>query len=354
MTQLRRQSLVAYGAPLCETVVECPQPRGSEVLVRVERCGVCHSDLHMQDGYFSLAGDKRLDIAAGRALPFTLGHEIAGAIESAGADAKADAMVAAGRKVAVYPWIGCGACPACRQGAENLCADARHLGIAVDGGYASHVLVPHPRYLIDYAPLPAALAAMLMCSGLTAYAALRRLQVQAARGPVLLVGLGGVGLMGLALARTLFATAPLVADIDAAKREASLKAGAAAAFDPADPAARKAVMKATGGIHGVCDFAGSELSLAFSTSVLAKGGKVVVTGLIGGGYATPVAMFVLRAMTIEGVLTGTLAEAEELMALARAGHAPAVPVTERPLGEAQAALDDLRAGRVVGRLVLTA
>jgi D-arabinose 1-dehydrogenase-like Zn-dependent alcohol dehydrogenase len=353
MTQLRRQSLIAYGAPLCETVVDCPRPQGSQVLVRVERCGVCHSDLHMQDGYFSLAGDKRLDIAAGRTLPFTLGHEIAGVIESAGPDVAADSAAAPGRKVAVYPWIGCGACPACRQEAENLCADARHLGITVDGGFASHVLVPHPRYLLEYAPLAPSLAGMLMCSGLTAYAALKRLQNQAARGPVLLVGLGGVGMMGLALARTLFGTAPLVADIDSGKREAALKAGAVAAFDPTDPAARKAMLKATGGVHGVCDFAGSEVSLAFSTGVLAKGGKVVVTGLIGGGFATPVAMFALRAMTIEGVLTGTLAEAEELMTLARGGGHPAVPIAERPLTEAQAVLDDLRAGRVIGRVVLT-
>jgi len=353
MTQLRRQSLVAYGAPLVETIVDCPSPQGTEVLVRIERCGVCHSDLHMQDGYFKLAGDKRLDITSGRALPFTLGHEIAGAIESAGPDVSSDANAAPGRKVAVYPWIGCGTCPACRMAEENLCAAPRHLGIAVDGGYASHVLVPHPRYLFDYAPLAPALAGALMCSGLTAYAALRRLAAHAKRGPVLLVGLGGVGQMGLGLARTLFATAPLVADIDAGKRAAALAAGAAAAFDPADPTARKAVMAATGGVHGVCDFVGSESSLAFSTGVLAKGGKVVITGLLGGSYATTAAMFVLRAMTIEGMLTGTLAEAEELMALARAGKAPALPITERPLGEAQAALDDLRAGRVVGRVVLT-
>src|ERR1700690_4669539 len=98
MTTLRRQSLVAYGAPLCETVVDCPQPRGSEVLVRIARCGVCHSDLHMQDGYFKLAGDKRLDITSGRALPFTLGHEIAGVIESAGPDAAAGGGAAPGRK----------------------------------------------------------------------------------------------------------------------------------------------------------------------------------------------------------------------------------------------------------------
>jgi D-arabinose 1-dehydrogenase-like Zn-dependent alcohol dehydrogenase len=352
-TKFRRQSLVAYGAPLAETIVDRPQPRGCEVLVRIEHCGVCHSDVHMQDGHFKLAGDKKLDITSGRALPFTLGHEIAGVIESAGVEVAADASAAPDRKVAVYPWIGCGACPACRQGEENLCAAPRHLGIAVDGGYASHVLVPHPRYLLDYGPLAPAIAGTLMCSGLTAYAALKRLKAHAARGPVLLVGLGGVGMMGMALARTLFATAPLVADIDAGKRKAALQAGAAATFDSADPAARKAVIAATGGVHGVCDFVGSESSLAFATGVLAKGGKVVVTGLIGGGYATPVAMFVLRAMTIEGVLTGTLAEAEELMALTRAGHAPAVPIAERPLGEAQAALDDLRAGRVVGRVVLT-
>jgi alcohol dehydrogenase, propanol-preferring len=349
MTKLLRQSLVAYGAPLCETIVDCPPPRGSEVLVRVERCGVCHSDLHMQDGYFKLGGDKRLDVTAGRALPFTLGHEIAGVVEEAGPDA----AIEPGRRVAVYPWIGCGACPACRHGEENLCAASRHLGIAVDGGYATHVIVPHPRYLLDYAPLSPALAGALMCSGLTAYAALKRQANRAARGPVLLVGLGGVGMMGLALALAMYETAPLVADIDATKRAAALAAGAAAAFDPADPAARKAVLAATGGVHAACDFVGSEASLAFATGVLAKGGKVVVTGLLGGAFSTAVAMFPMKAMTIEGTLTGTLGEAQELLALVRGGTAVPVPISERPLSQAQSALDDLRAGRVVGRVVLT-
>jgi D-arabinose 1-dehydrogenase-like Zn-dependent alcohol dehydrogenase len=254
MSRLRRQSLVAYGAPLVETVRDCPEPRGTEVLVRIERCGVCHSDLHVQDGYFRLSGDKKLDITSGRTLPFTLGHEIAGIVEAAGPEA----AVTPGAKVAVYPWIGCGACPACRNGEENLCAAPRHLGITVDGGYATHVVVPHPRYLLDYAPLAPSLAGALMCSGLTAYAALKRLENRATRGPVLLVGLGGVGLMGLALARTLFAAPPLVADITPEKREAALRAGAAAAFDPADPGARKAVVAATGGVYGVCDFVGSD------------------------------------------------------------------------------------------------
>jgi alcohol dehydrogenase len=352
MTRLRRFSLTAYQAPLCETIVDCPEPTGSEVLVRVERCGVCHSDLHMQDGFFALGEGKSLDVREGRTLPFTLGHEIAGVIERAGPGA-ADAKP--GAKVAVYPWIGCGACAACTAGEENLCSANRHLGISADGGFASHVLVPHPRYLIDYAPLPPSFAGALMCSGLTAYSALKRLQAHATRGPVLLVGLGGVGMMGLSIARALFAQPPIVADIDAGKREAALKAGAAAAFDPADREARRALIKSTGGgVFAACDFVGSEKSLAFATGALAKGGKVVVTGLLGGNFPLPATMFVLKAMTVEGTLTGTLAEANELIALAQAGKVAALPIEERPLPQAQAALDDLRAGRVVGRVVLVA
>jgi D-arabinose 1-dehydrogenase-like Zn-dependent alcohol dehydrogenase len=350
MTQMRRQSLIAYGAPLCETIVDCPEPKGTEVLVRVDRCGVCHSDLHMHDGYFKLGGDKRLDVTGGRTLPFTLGHEIAGRVENAGPDAY---DVEFGRAVAIYPWIGCGRCAACKHGDENICAAPHHLGITADGGFATHVLVPHPRYLLDYAPLPPALAGAYMCSGLTAYAALKRLAACAERGPVLLVGLGGVGMMGLALARAMFPHAPHAADIDPAKRDAAAKDGIVT-YDPNDPSARKMVMAATGGVYGACDFVGSESSLAFTTSVLAKGGKVVVTGLLGGAFTTAVAMFPLKAMAIEGAMTGTLAEASEVLALARAGKVPPIPVRERPLSEAQAALEDMRAGKVVGRVVLMA
>jgi alcohol dehydrogenase len=350
MTQMHRQSMTAYGAPLCETIVAAPRPQGTEVLVRIHRCGVCHSDLHMQDGYFVLGDGKQLDVRAGRTLPFTLGHEIAGTVEAVGAQADAQA----GAEVAVYPWIGCGQCPACKVGDENICAAPRHLGITVDGGYATHVLVPHPRYLIAHAPLPASYAGALMCSGLTAYAALKRLESRANRAPLLLVGLGGVGLMGLALTRALYGTAPYVADIDARKRDAALAAGAQEAFDPADPGARKALLKASGGIYAAVDFAGSDKSLNFATGVLAKGGKVVVTGLIGGGYSTAVAMFPLKAMSIEGTQTGTLAEARELVDLVRDKRIPPPPMAERPLAEASKTLDDLRAGKIVGRVVLTA
>ena len=95
--------------------------------MRIARCGVCHSDLHMQDGYFRLGDGKQLDVRAGRTLPFTLGHEIAGVVESAGPDAS----VAPGAQVAIYPWIGCGACRRLQSGRrEHLrcAAPSRHHG----------------------------------------------------------------------------------------------------------------------------------------------------------------------------------------------------------------------------------
>lgn len=346
-----RQSLVAYGQPLCETIAEKPTPQGTEVVVRVERCGVCHSDLHIQDGYFSMGGDRKATVANGHRLPFTLGHEIAGVVESAGPDAEG---VTVGAKVVIYPWIGCGQCPACRRGEEVLCTAPEHLGVNKDGGYATHVLIKHPRYLIDYASLPIGTAAAYMCSGVTAFSALKKLQARAEDGPVLILGLGGVGMMGLMFALAMFKHKPLVADIDPAKREAALKAGAAAAYDPADPESRKQLIATTGGgVFGVADYVGSDKSLNFGFGVLAKGGKVVVVGLIGGGFSTPVPMFPLKVVTIEGSMVGSLEETHEMMALAKSGKVAHVPIIDRPLSAAQASLDDLRNGRIIGRVMLT-
>jgi alcohol dehydrogenase len=112
-------------------------------------------------------------------------------------------------------------------------------------------------------------------------------------------------------------------------------------------------MAATGGgLYAVCDFVGSDKSLQFSTGILARGGKAVVTGLLGGSFSIPAAMIAIKAIAIEGSLTGTLAQARELIALARSGKIAPIPTQARPLDEAQAALEDLRAGRVVGRTVL--
>ena len=142
-----------------------------------------------------------------------------------------------------------------------------------------------------------------MCSGLTGYGAIKKAIPYLRAGPLLIVGLGGVGMMGLQFARALTDKPIFVADLDAGKREAALKLGAKEAFDPADAGARKAIGKASGGgVGAAVDFAGSDKSLGFAQATVAKGGAAIVVGLIGGSFTLPVPMFPLRALTDHGQL----------------------------------------------------
>jgi alcohol dehydrogenase len=350
MPLMRRQSLVKFDAPLCETVIEAPKPVGREVLVRIERCGLCHSDLHIQDGYADLGGGKKLDTTRGMTLPFTLGHEIAGVVEAVGPEVSKDLI---GAKRAVFPWIGCGHCLNCLAGDENLCAKQRFLGVTIDGGFATHVLVPDAKYLLEYDPLPVNQAATLMCSGVTAYGALKRLVDRPRQRNLLLIGLGGVGMMGLTFARAMFKQPVTVADLSPAARETALKNGAAIAYDPAEPEVSRRIIKETeGGFDAIVDFAGNEKSMAFAVSVLGRGGKIVVSGLMGGNFSLPMVQWVYKRMTVEGFMVGTLTEAYELMSLARAGKIKPTPMREEPMVDVQKWIDALRAGQVVGRVVL--
>src|SRR6202142_2487524 len=350
MPLMRRQSLVKFDAPLSETVVEMPKPLGTQALVRIERCGLCHSDLHIQDGYADLGGGKKLDTTRGMTLPFTLGHEIAGIVEEVGPDVSSSLI---GTKKAVFPWIGCGQCRDCLNGDENLCVRQRFLGVAIDGGFASHVLVPDAKYLLDYDPLPVNQAATLMCSGVTAYGALKRLVDRPRQRNLLLIGLGGVGMMRLAFAQAMFGQMISVADLSPAARETALQNGAAVAYDPSEADIIKRIIKETeGGFDEIVDFAGNEKSMAFAVSVLARGGKIVVSGLMGGNFSLPMVQWVYKRMTIEGFMVGTLAEAHELMSLARSGKIKPTPMREEPMADVQTWIDALRAGQVVGRIVL--
>ncbi|EFI51745.1 6-hydroxyhexanoate dehydrogenase [Afipia sp. 1NLS2] len=351
MALMHRQSLMQFAAPVCETVVDAPVPQGSEVLLRVAKCGLCHSDLHLQDGFFDAGNGQRIDITRGIKLPFTLGHEIVGTVEAAGPDAPRDII---GQPRVVFPWIGCGACRDCINGDENLCARNRYLGVALDGGFASHVLVPDSRYLLPYEPLPAGFAAALMCSGLTAYGAVKRAATHPRRRNLLLIGMGGVGLMGLSIARAMGMETIAVADLSEAARATALDAGAATAYDPAArETARRMLKDSGGGFDVIVDFVGNEASLAFAMSALARGGKIVVSGLMGGSFTTPAVSWVHKRMSIEGFMTGTLLEARELLDLARTGRIAPVPMHEAPMREAAGWMEKLRHGGIIGRIILT-
>jgi len=348
---MRSQTITAFGKPLESAETPTPTPTGTEVLIRVEHCGVCHSDVHIHEGSFDLGGGAKLPLA-GMKLPHTLGHEIAGEVVATGPDATGAAL---GDHRAVYPWIGCGKCPACLRGEENYCNQPRNLGCSsgTPGGYATHVLVPHPRYLLDYGKTAPALAATYMCSGLTAYAAMKKVGPLGPKDEVVVLGAGGVGMMGIQFARHLFGKGPLVADIDEGRLQAAMGAGAKAAYNTKDPEAAGRLMADTeGGAYAIVDFVGSEATFAFAQGAVRRGGRIIIVGLFGGGMSMPLPMFPIRALTVGGSYVGSLAETEEMMAMVRAGQIDPIPVQTRGLDAANQVLDDLRDGKVIGRVVL--
>ncbi len=339
----------AFGKPLAQALRETPQPVGSQIVVQVGSCGLCHSDVHLHEGYFDLGNGHKLDLSRGIAPPRVLGHEIAGTVVAVGPDASG---VAVGDRRVVFPWIGCGACGPCKADREELCMASRALGINRDGGFADHVLVPHARYLFAYDPLPEEQACTYACSGLTAYGALKKCAPLAAGDTLLIIGAGGVGLSGVRMAVAALGLKPVVAEIDRSKWDLAREAGAVDCLDPTDADASKAFMKATGGAAAAIDFVGAAATFTYGLAALRKGGKLVCVGLFGGSAPVMPATLPLRAVSIIGSYVGSLAEMGEMMTLARQGSLPALPVTTRPLADVNEALAALRCGTVRGRTVL--
>jgi D-arabinose 1-dehydrogenase-like Zn-dependent alcohol dehydrogenase len=347
---MRAMQIVEFGKPLKLNTYDTPKPQGSEVLVRIGSSGVCHSDLHIWEGFFDLGMGKKLEvITRGMKLPHTLGHEIAGEVAAVGPDAK---DVRVGQRFVVYPWIGCGTCQACTSGDELLCTNPRQLGTRRDGGYADHVIVPHPKYLVDYGNAPQELACTYACSGITAYSAIKK--AQATRGglkKLLMIGAGGVGLAGVAVAKAMCDAEIIVADIDDTKLKAASETGADRIVNPKTPDA-VAKLVAEGGVDAVIDFVGAPSSLQFAVDSVRRGGSVTVVGLFGGDTPLSIAGLPLRMLTMQGSYVGSLEDLRELMALVREGRVPPLPFSTRPLEGAYDALEELKAGKVVGRVIL--
>jgi len=342
--------LVEFGRPLEPREGATPVPQGSEVVVKIAACGVCHSDVHLWDGYFDYGNGNKLSFAASMPLPFTIGHEIVGTVVAVGPGADGAKV---GQRAVVFPWIGCGTCDVCTTGGEYYCAARVSIGTKRAGGFADHVLVPHPRYLFDHEGVPAALAATYACSGVTAYSALKKVPPLKASDYLVLIGAGGVGLSALQIAAAVTPAKLIVADISAEKRAAALAAGAHAAIDNSTPAGVAELKQiAGGGVWCAIDFVGAPASAQFGIDVLRRGGTLLMVGLFGGALSLPLAMVPPRLLTIRGSHVGSLVEMGELMDLAKAGKVKPIPVATRPMSLATTTLEDLRAGRVVGRVVL--
>jgi D-arabinose 1-dehydrogenase-like Zn-dependent alcohol dehydrogenase len=344
--------VVSFGEPLQMNERATPQPAGDEIVLRVLASGVCHTDLHVWEGFYDLGGGRRMSFAErGLTPPVTLGHEIVGEVVAVGPKVKG---VAPGDVRLVYPWIGCGECHICRRGNEHLCPSSRYLGIFRPGGYADHVVVPHARYLIEIGDIPPVQAAPLACSGLTTYGALMRAGRETLReSPIVIIGAGGLGLMCLSILSALGGRGAVVVDINPANRAAAREAGALAVVDGAADDAGKQILAHCGGqVPVVIDFVGAPSTVGMAIGLLAKGGQVIVVGLFGGELPVSLPMMPLRATAIVGSFVGSLPALSELVALVRAGKVRPLPITERKLEEATDSLLALKHGRQTGRIVL--
>ncbi|MFE5703532.1 alcohol dehydrogenase [Rhodococcus koreensis] len=348
---MRAYSVEEFATPLIPVERPDPKPSGTEVVVAVDGCGICHTDLHLQDGFYDLGGGKRLNLVdRGITPPVVLGHEVIGRLLHKGDDAPiSDDQL--GKTFLVYPWLGCGKCGECLRGAENLCATPVSIGVARPGGYAERCLLPHPRYLVDVTGIEPKLAATYACSGLTAYSALRKIDIDRDKDLLLILGLGGVGLSGLHIARALGFQRIAVADIDPAKRELAATLGDVMTLDPRDADAPRRLAEA-GGVAAAVDFVGMKSTAELAVSSLRKGGTCIVVGLFGGELALPIPPLVQRSITVRGSYVGSLEELRELVDLAKTGRIEPLPVQAVPFEEVNGALQRLRSGTVEGRLVL--
>jgi D-arabinose 1-dehydrogenase-like Zn-dependent alcohol dehydrogenase len=331
-----------HGQPLELVDKPIPQPVGTEVLVKVSAAGLCHTDLHIWEGGYDLGGGKRLNMSdRGIKPPITLSHEISGTVESQGPDAagvEAQYRVKPGTPYLVHPWIGCGECAACLRCEENICAKPQALGVARPGGFADYVLVPHPRYLVAIDGMDAAQSAPLACAGVTTYSALNKFGKRIKEGPVVIIGAGGLGLMAIEVLKAMGGQGAIVVDIDPLKRQAALDAGALSVVDA--------------NARAVLDLVGATPTVTLAVACCGRGGHIVICGLMGGDITLSLPIIPMRPLNIQGSYVGTLEELRELVALVRKSGMKPIPVTRRPMSEANSALQDLHHGKVIGRTVL--
>lgn len=337
--------LHAPGEALRVEEVPDPEPTGTEVRIRVGGAGVCHTDLHIADGT-----QPRVE------LPVTLGHEVAGWIDSAAAGAEPllrHLHLAAGDPVVVHGGWGCGDCRECRSDAEQRCAESRAPGFQADGGYAEAMLVPHPRHLVPLKGLDPARAAPLADAGVTPYRAVRRAEPWLTAGArVLVIGCGALGQFALQFLRLVPpARGDLligVRELDPRRLERASELGADIALLDGD--AQMARDALGGQAEVVFDFVGADSTLALAVGVVAPGGLVLLVGEAGGTLS-----FGFDGPPIESWLTtvawGSATDLREVVHLAGRGRLH-WNVETMPLASAAAAHARLREGDVEGRLVL--
>jgi len=328
------------------------------VIVKVKAVGVCHSDLHLWDGGYD-TGDGFMKVTdRGVKFPMTPGHEISGTVHEIGSSVEG---VSVGDQVLVYPWIGDDTCPTCKAGDTNLCESPRSIGVFRDGGYAEYALVPHYKYLVKVSGIDLESTASLACSGITAYNAVKKANVNSPEFLVI-IGAGGLGLMGIQIAKAITKAKVICVDLDDKKLKTAKELGAdfvvnsnviGSVTDGSGNAAQKIMSLSNGkGADSVIDFVNAPQTAKTGLAVLRKRGRLVLVGLFGGSLKLSLVTIPLKAITIEGAYTGSYTDLVELLELAKKGTIKPIVSKRYSLDQATEALTDLKARKIVGRAVI--
>ena len=313
-----------------------PEPGRAQVRIKVEACGVCHSDAIVKQSGFP-----------GLQYPRVPGHEIAGRIDAVGADV---AQWKPGQRVGVG-WHGghCFVCDPCRRGNFILCQVEKITGISCDGGYAEYVVVPAEAVAALPDDLPADEAAPLLCAGITVYNSLRNAGARAG-DLVAIQGIGGLGHLGIQFARQMgFRTVAIGRGGD---KEALVKQLGAHQYIDSDAGAPAAALKAVGGAVVVLATAPDSKAISALVDGLAPDGKLVV---VGAGLEplsiTPLQLIFTRR-TVRGWPSGTAKDSEDTLQFSSLSGVR--PMIERyPLEKVAEAYDQMISGRARFRVVLT-
>ena len=337
--------------PLAVSESETPKPEGDQVLVKVNSVGVCHSDLHLWEGGYDLGDGQFMKVTdRGVKYPVTPGHEIVGTVEDIGNNVSG---ITKGDQVLVFPWIGCGECPACKVKNENLCDAPKSMGVFQDGGYSDYALIPSFKYLAKLDGVDPDAATSLACSGLTAYTAIKKAN-QNSPEFLVIVGAGGLGLMGVQIAKAITKAKIICVDLDDQKLDIAKEMGAHYTINSKDPETSQKIMSICNdkGADSVVDFVNAPPTVKLGFAILRKRGNLVLVGLFGGSLELSLVTIPLKSLTIQGAYTGNYDDMVELLALARKGILNPVISKRYALDDANTALEDLKARKILGRAVI--
>ena len=348
---MKSARILGPNEPLAVSISETPKPQENQVLVKVTSVGVCHSDLHLWEGGYDLGDGQFMKVTdRGVKYPVTPGHEIVGTVEEVGNTVSGFSK---GDDVLVFPWIGCGECPACKVKNENLCDSPKSMGVFQDGGYSDYVLIPNSKYLAKLDGVDPDAATSLACSGLTAYTAIKKSN-QNSPEFLVVVGAGGLGLMGVQIAKAITSAKIICVDLDDQKLETAKEMGADFILNSKDPETSKKILSICNdkGADSVVDFVNAPPTAKLALSVLRKRGNLVLVGLFGGSIELSLVTIPLKSIIIQGAYTGNYDDMVELLALARKGTINPVISKRYTLDDANTALEDLKARKIIGRAVI--